>query len=109
MEFREYQELAKRTANDKNEIKYKLANYAMGLSGEAGEVTDYLKKVVFHGHSMDKDKLKDELGDVLWYLSNLAELMDIDLRDIAEHNIEKLKQRYPDGFSKERSQNRDED
>lgn len=109
MKFREYQELAKRTANDGNEKKYKMANYSMGLSGEAGEVTDYLKKVVFHGHSMDREKLKDELGDVLWYLSNLAELMDIDLDEVASHNIDKLKKRYPDGFSEEKSRSRDEE
>jgi NTP pyrophosphatase (non-canonical NTP hydrolase) len=108
MKFKEYQELASRTANDDNEKNYKLANYAMGLSGEAGEVTDYLKKVVFHGHELDTEKLKDELGDVLWYLSNLANIVDIDLHEVAIHNIEKLKKRYPDGFCKERSQKRNE-
>jgi NTP pyrophosphatase (non-canonical NTP hydrolase) len=109
MHFGEYQKLAKRTANDKNEQKYKLANYSMGLSGEAGEVTDYLKKVVFHGHSMDTEKLKDELGDVLWYLSNLADVMGIDLDEVASRNIDKLKKRYPDGFSEEKSRSRDEE
>lgn len=106
MRFKEYQELAKRTANTEVEKREQYANYAMGLSGESGEVTDYLKKVLFHGHEMDREKLKDELGDVLWYLSNLADSAGIDLDDIAEWNIEKLKKRYPDGFSEERSKNR---
>lgn len=106
MEFKEYQNLAKRTANDNNEERYKLANYSMGLSGEAGEVTDYVKKVVFHGHEMDNQKLKDELGDVLWYIANLAAVRGIELEDIASRNIEKLKKRYPEGFSEERSKER---
>lgn len=49
-----------------------LGVFAMGLSGETGEVVDLLKKVVGHGHDLDKDKLIKELGDVMWYLAVLG-------------------------------------
>jgi len=80
----------------------------MGLAGETGEVVDYLKKCVFHGHDLDKEKLTKELGDVLWYLARIADDCSISLEQIMIENIEKLKRRYPEGFSVERSVNRDE-
>lgn len=49
-----------------------VAVLALGLAGEAGEVADYLKKVVGHGHALDRETLRDELGDCLWYLDGLA-------------------------------------
>ncbi len=104
--FNGYQRDAKRTLNDSPADIYKLANLGMGLAGEAGEVCDYLKKVVFHGHSLDKEKVCDELGDVLWYLANLADAVGVPLSKVAEDNIEKLKQRYPHGFDQIRSQKR---
>jgi NTP pyrophosphatase (non-canonical NTP hydrolase) len=110
MNFTDYQALSSRTAPknaDKVNKGQNLANFGMGLCGEAGEVTDYLKKVVFHKHELDKEKLIDELGDVLWYISQIAHVAKIDMNDIAEYNIDKLKRRYPEGFSTERSVNRD--
>jgi NTP pyrophosphatase (non-canonical NTP hydrolase) len=105
MNFNEYQELSKRTM-PKGDMKKVSANYAMGLSGEAGEVTDILKKWIFHGHSLDRMELKKELGDVLHYLAGLCTLHHFKLEDVAIANIEKLKKRYPDGFSVEASVNR---
>ncbi len=104
--FDEYQRLARRTLNQNVEDSMRFANLGMGLAGESGEVCDYLKKVVFHGHSLDADKLKDELGDVLWYLANLADTTGLSLSEVAEHNIEKLRQRYPDGFAADKSRYR---
>lgn len=69
-----------------------------GLTGESGEVAEMLKKVIFHRHELDKEKLTKELGDVLWYLSMLALQYDIPLTTIMEKNIEKLRARYPEGF-----------
>lgn len=107
MNFNRYQELAERTAG-RMDTEKRLANFSMGVAGEAGEVCDYLKKVLFHGHEMDKDILAKELGDVLWYVATLANTVDISLEDIAIKNIEKLQKRYPQGFSKEDSINRTE-
>ncbi len=85
-----------------------LKNYAMGLSGETGEVVDQLKKVIFHGHKFDRDEIEKELGDVLHYLSGIATLLEISMEEVASKNLEKLKKRYPEGFSKEASRNRKE-
>jgi NTP pyrophosphatase (non-canonical NTP hydrolase) len=106
MNFKEYTENMKRTAGSLELNNESLCWGAMGISGEAGEVTDYLKKVVFHKHELNKEKLAEELGDVLWYLACTAELIGYDLEKVAEMNIEKLKKRYPEGWDIERSKNR---
>ena len=67
-----------------------------------------LFKHLFHGHELDRDALIKELGDVAWYLAEAATALDIDLSEVFERNIEKLKKRYPEGFSEERSINRTE-
>lgn len=105
-DFDQYQVEAKRTLNSETKELERFANLGMGLAGEAGEVCDYLKKVVFHGHELDKEKLSHELGDVLWYLANLADSIDVPLSEIAAKNITKLSKRYPNGFEKIRSQKR---
>lgn len=100
--LKEYQELSKRTLpsfNGSQEQKDALTNYAMGLTGEAGEVVDLLKKVLFHGHELDKEKVIGELGDTLHYLSGLCTILNIDLEGVASYNVAKLKRRYPNGFS----------
>lgn len=78
----------------------------LGVAGEAGEVADIIKKELGHGHVRDAEKMAKEIGDVLWYLAVLADEYGYNLSDIATMNIEKLKARYPDGFSSERSVNR---
>ena len=85
-----------------------LANKALGLCGEAGEVAELLKKHLYHGHPLDREKLRNELGDVLWYVATLASDLGIPLSDVASANVDKLRRRYPEGFSVERSVNRDE-
>ena len=105
MRLNEYQNLSKRTLPE-GELKDKLANYGMGIAGEASEVTDELKKAVFHGHDLNVDKIKKELGDCLHYIAGIATFLDLTLEEIAYENIEKLKKRYPDGFSEKASRNR---
>lgn len=72
---------------------------ALGLTGEAGEVAEHVKKGICHQHGLDHDKLVKELGDCLWYLSGLATLIGVSLSDVMERNIAKLRQRYPNGYS----------
>lgn len=105
MNLTEYQLLAARTINPEQPDKEKLINFVFGLAGETGETIDLLKKIIFHGHDMEinRDKLAIELGDCLWYIAGIATAAGINLDDIAKRNIEKLKARYPDGFSEERS------
>ena len=82
---------------------------AIGICGEAGEVSELVKKYAYHGHAIDKDHLARELGDVLWYVSYMAHLFGYSLGEIMEMNQDKLAKRYPDGkFDEERSRNRKE-
>lgn len=80
-----------------------LCSLALGVSGEGGEVADMIKKHVFHGHPLDCDKLVKEIGDTLWYLGQLSQAVGWPLSLVAEMNIEKLKKRYPNGFTKQDS------
>ena len=82
---------------------------AIGMCGEAGEVSELVKKYAYHGHTMDTEHLARELGDVLWYVSYMADLFGYSLGEIMEMNQDKLAKRYPDGkFDEERSRNRKE-
>ena len=105
MNMTHYQLLAARTINPAQPDKEKLINFVFGLVGETGETIDLLKKIIFHGHDLEtnRDKLAIELGDCLWYITGIATAAGINLDDIAKRNIEKLKARYPDGFSEELS------
>ena len=107
MDFNEYQKLAMRTASDKSK-QNRVLNGVMGLCGEAGECIDIVKKHMFQGHELDAKKLIDEASDCLWYLAEIATGLGISLDDIANHNVEKLKKRYPDGFEINKSLNRPE-
>lgn len=78
----------------------------MGLNGESGECVDLLKKHKFQGHDLDNEHLVKELGDVSWYLAISAYAIGCDLETVFRKNIEKLRERYPDGFDVELSKNR---
>jgi len=105
----DYQRAALRTAQtDKYGSDELLLNGVMGLCGEAGEVIDLVKKWKFQGHELDKEEIKQELGDTLWYAAVTAYALGYKLSEVMETNIDKLKERYKDGFSKERSINRKE-
>ncbi len=106
MEFKKYQELAKITAGFQDLSEERLVCAVLALCGEAGELANHVKKGIWHGHGVSRDHVIDEASDILWYLSEVCTAMDINLDDVAEYNIEKLKQRYPSGFSEEQSRNR---
>lgn len=77
--------------------------WSLGLSGEAGEFADMMKKHHGHGHELDREKAAKELGDVFWYLAVLADSLGFKLSEIATKNVQKLKVRYPNGFTIEDS------
>lgn len=83
-----------------------LLNGVMGLNGEAGECIDIMKKHIFQGHELDREHMIEELGDVAWYLAVACEGIGVSLEEIMRGNIDKLKARYPEGFDKARSINR---
>lgn len=108
MDFSTYQEEARRTAAMSPEWEFRTLIFALGVADEAGEVAGAVKKHVGHGHSAatTRAKVREEIGDVLWYLANLSLEYGLRLEECAEANIEKLRARYPEGFSTERSINR---
>ena len=83
-----------------------IINGLFGLSGEVGELTDMVKKWIFHEKELDEDHAKKELGDVMWYIAMICESFGWSLDEIMQMNIDKLKKRYPDGFDTERANNR---
>ena len=106
MTINEYQTLAMKTLNPALDKKQVLINSVMGLCGESGEAIDIVKKWLHQGHALDKDRLIKELGDVAWYLAEAATALGVDLESILSANIEKLKNRYPEGFDVDKSQHR---
>lgn len=109
MDLSEYQRLAARTLPKDEEKSSLLTNFCMGLAGESGELIDHVKKAVFHGHTLDKDYLQKELGDLLWYIAGISSTLNLDLSAVGDINIDKLRKRYPEGFDRCRSRNREEE
>lgn len=104
MRAHDYQALAARTLLDGSDRSISgrdlmMVWNAIGLTGEAGECAELVKKGVLHGHGLDTDKLSKELGDVLWYVAALATTAGLSLGGIMASNIDKLRTRYPDGFA----------
>lgn len=111
MDSTQYQKLAARTLIDRPDFEIPdeeiMAVWdVIGLVGEAGEVADLIKKGVFHQHGLDKKKIFEELGDVLWYVAALCTTLGLDLASVMDANVEKLKRRYPNGYSSDDSQKR---
>lgn len=110
---RQYVPLAIRTLSGRvraDEFETRM-NACTGLASETGEINEILKKHYFHGHPMteeSREHLKKELGDLMWYWALMVWSFGFDPADVLNTNIEKLKARYPEGFSTERSINRAE-
>ena len=102
----DYQKGAMATLNPELSKKDVLLNGVMGLCGESGECIDLVKKHLFQGHDLDREKLAKELGDVAWYLAETAYALDLSLEQILRGNLDKLQKRYPKGFDADRSINR---
>ena len=88
----------------------KLLTAALGLTAEAGEFTEVVKKIVFQGKPYNEENIfhmKRELGDICWYLAQAFMALDTDFNEILEMNVDKLKARYPGGeFDVHHSENR---
>lgn len=120
-----YQELAMRTNDGKASYRLGIAfrksfdmkidvpqliEGLLGLLGESGEFGDLIKKWIFYERGeLDEEHAKKELGDVCWYIALICDAMNWSLDDIMQKNIEKLRERYPEGFSVEQANHRDAD
>lgn len=104
-----YQQLAQRTANKEESEPDRFIAAALGLTGEAGEFADLVKKIMYHNHEVTAEvykKLLKELGDVMWYIAEACTVLGVNMSTVAALNVMKLKERYPEGFSPEASQAR---
>lgn len=94
----EYQQLAGVTEKPLA-FEERLQHGLLGITSEAGEIADTIKKFVIYSQPLDTDNLKEELGDILWYIALLANAADLQLEEIMEENIAKLQRRYPEKYS----------
>ena len=90
----------------------RLLTAALGMTAEAGEFTEVVKKIILQGKPYTEENvfhMKRELGDICWYIAQACMALDTNFRDIMEMNYEKLSARYPEGaFDVYRSENRKE-
>lgn len=100
MTFDDFQRASSRTSQT-GPTRERLLIRALGLSGEAAEVGQILKKWARQGPEapLDVEALADELSDLLWYIADLSSLCGLRLEEVAAHNIDKLRRRYPEGFT----------
>ncbi len=102
MDFDEYQKLATRTAAVPDGTVLQLYDLGLGVAGEAGEVAEKLKKAIRDdGAEISEERresLKKELGDVLWYLSQLSRVLGFPFSEVAQTNIDKLWKRHQEGL-----------
>ena len=106
MNIRDFQTLSVRTMNKELTKEQQISNTVFGANGELGEVTDILKKYLYQGHRINKQHLAEEIGDTLFYIVNLCTLFNLDIEDILQGNVDKLRKRFPNGFEVDRSINR---
>lgn len=103
----EYQKLAERTINDDLTNSGREMHALHGMVGEIGELHSLYQKV-YQGHSLDEEHAKKELGDLLWFIAEYCTAIGWELEDVMITNIDKLKARYPEGFSEDKSLHRAE-
>lgn len=114
--MQDYQEQALRTLSARFVVGEKdepgratadMLHGAIGLSTEAGELLDALKRAVFYGEPIDRTNLVEELGDLEWYMAVLREALGVTQDEVQRRNIEKLRARYPEKFTTYHALNRD--
>ena len=103
MDLDAYQGHAARTLNPALDPERRVMDAAAGLAEEAGEVLGLVRKHVYFGHALDRERLTRELGDALWCVAALATTLGVPLSDVADANLAKLRRRYPDGFTHDAS------
>ena len=96
MDFDAYEKAAARTVNPALDANGRLIDAAAGLAEEAGEALSLVRKHLYQGRELDREKLEKELGDVLWCLTMTARAASLSLDAIAAANVKKLEQRHPD-------------
>lgn len=107
MRGNEYQKLAARTINSNLHREEQILHALHGMTGEVGELHSLYQKV-YQGHKFDVEHAKKELGDLLWFVAEYCTVMGWNLEEVMQLNIDKLINRFPDGFEAEKSLHRAE-
>ncbi len=97
MDLKEYQKLCQKTAKKFRDKEKEIMTWGLGIAGEAGDVSGCIKKTYSHKDNQ-KQGIKENLGDVLWYIAMICNFFDWDMEEIMGENIKKLKKRHPKGF-----------
>lgn len=105
MTIEEFQKLASRTFNSKD-LDVDIMHVTLGMVTESAEIADAIKKHIAYGREIDVVNIKEELGDLLWYISMAMDIFGFEPSDVFKTNIEKLKIRYPDKYSDELAETR---
>lgn len=108
MDIKTYLDASERTLINKGK-DMNLLHAAMGISTEAGELMDAFKRKMFYGKELDVVNLKEEMGDIMWYMAILMRELDLDFHEILQLNIDKLRARFPDKFTEFDALNRNLD
>jgi len=99
MDLKEYQKICDKTAKkDYESPATEILTWGCGIAGEAGDVAGCIKKTFSHGNDQ-KQGIKENLGDTMWYIAVICNFFKWDMEEILEGNIAKLKKRYPKGFT----------
>ena len=106
MTLNEYQALARRTQNKEIMPIERRLHALHGMSAEVGEIHSIYQKF-YQGHPIGTEELVKEVGDLMWFIAEFCDVIGADMEEVAEKNIAKLKDRYPEGFDAERSINRE--
>lgn len=85
----------------------RLLHGAMGLDTESGEIMDSMKRHIIYGSDLNVVNIREELGDIMWYVALICDELGLTIEQICEDNIAKLRKRYPDKFSRELAEKRD--
>lgn len=109
MEIQKYQELSKRTMSNLSTKLEDNLHMTLGLVTEAAEIADIFKKKLAYGKEVDNVHVKEEIGDLMFYVVNMCTINGWDLKDILETNVNKLLIRYPEKWTSELALNRNLD
>jgi len=96
--LKDYQEFCKTIAGKYDNSEKEIFTWGLGVAGEAGDVAGCIKKTFSHGNDQ-KAGIKENLGDTLWYIAMICNFFGWNLTEILNENMDKLKKRYPQGFT----------
>ncbi len=96
--LKNYQESCKRTAKGFVDKDKEISNLGLGVAGEVGDLAGCIKKTIYHGNDQ-RAGIRENIGDTMWYLAMICNFFGWSLEDILAENVEKLKKRYPKGFT----------